>query len=172
MRRSPSPGIERVLFVSGGELAALRRSQGLSRDDLGELTGLHPNTIAKVERGVEDSSILAMSLMQIRLRAIGVVVGGEGFFPCPPSAGTGYPYPKLVLRPASMIGDMGRRTRRRRLELGMSLSGLAEAAGLHRNTVWNFERGLVAPTSSTIYLLYRSLELSWVGGSDEGIVFR
>jgi transcriptional regulator with XRE-family HTH domain len=173
MRGSASPGMERVLFVSGGELAALRRSQGLSQSDLSELSGLHRNTVQKVEAGCGDSSILAMSLMQIFLRASGVNVEREGFFPCPPPAEVpDYPYAFLILRPPVMIAAMGRMIRRRRTERGMSLSGLADSVGVHRNTIWNVERGLVAPASSTIYAIYRGLGVRWVGGSDKGLIVK
>jgi transcriptional regulator with XRE-family HTH domain len=161
-----------MLFVSGGELSALRREQGLSQPDLAELTGLHRNTIANVERGRGDSSVLAMSLMQVYLRASGVVVGNEGFILCPPPAGDRkYPYPSLMVRAPSMISTMGQLTRERRRKREMSLTELADAAGVHRNTIWNFERGLVAPSVSTIYSIYRSLEVRWVGGSDNGLLF-
>ena len=73
--RSRLPGIERILRASGGELAALRRFRGLSQGDLAELTGLHKNTIANIEGGDRDASVLAMSLMQIRLRARGELRG-------------------------------------------------------------------------------------------------
>jgi transcriptional regulator with XRE-family HTH domain len=70
-----------------------------------------------------------------------------------------------------MISIMGQLTRERRVKREMSLADLADAAGVHRNTIWNFERGLVAPSASTIYLLYRSLGVQWVGGSDNGLMF-
>jgi transcriptional regulator with XRE-family HTH domain len=171
MRRSALPDIERILSVSGGELGALRRAQGLSRDDLAELTGLHRNTIANVERGGSDSSILAMSLMQVHLRASGVVVGREGFILCHPQApGREYPYPDLLVRPSTMMRVMGEMVRQRRVDRGMSIADFAVAAGVHRNTVWNIERGLVVPTSSTIYLIYRGLGVQRVGGSGDGPV--
>jgi transcriptional regulator with XRE-family HTH domain len=166
------PGIDRILRVSGGELAALRRSQGLSQNDLAELTGLHRNTVANVERGSLDPSVLAMSLMQVQLRASGVFVEEDGFYPCPPpSASCGFPFPRLVVPPSTMARIMGGCARRRRSELGMSLAELADAAGLHLNTVWNFERGLVEPSVSTTYLIYRGLDVAWVGGSEEGLRF-
>jgi len=172
MRRSLGPEAERILFVSGGELETLRRSQGLSRPDLAELTGLHKNTIANVERGIGDCSILAMSLIQIHLRASGVDVGKEGFLLCPPPSGdSSYPYPDLVIPPSAMISEMGRHVRLLRIERGMSISKLAEVACVHRNTVWNFERGLAAPSATTVYSVYRRLGVQWVGGSDDGLVF-
>jgi transcriptional regulator with XRE-family HTH domain len=172
MRRKLEPEAERILFVSGGELEAMRRSQGLSRPDLAELTGLHRNTIANVERGLGDCSILAMSLMQVHLRARGVTVGKEGFLLCPPPAGDPrYPYPHLVVPPSAMIGEMGRRVRQLRIERGMSISELAEAARVHRNTVWNFERGLAAPSATFIHSVYSLLGVQWVGGSEDGLIF-
>lgn len=169
--RPPRAGIERVLRVSGGELAILRRSQGLSQADLAELTGLHRNTITNIERGVKDASVLAMSLVQLHLRAGGVFVEREGFYPSPHPAGSAaYPYPELLIAPPAMVSAMGDRVRRRRLDLGLSLHALASACGVHVNTIWNFERGLVAPSVSTTYLVYSNLQVRWIGGSKEGLV--
>lgn len=170
MRRK-MPDVDRILFVSGGELAALRRHRGLSQADLAELTGLHKNTIANIEKGTADASVLAMSLMQIHLRASGVFVERDCFVPCP-DEGPEYPYPNLVVPPAIMARVMGSSIRLRRLERKTSLASLAEATGLHCNTIWNFEHGLVASSVSTTYLLFRALGVTWVGGSSEGIVFR
>ncbi len=165
------PDLDLMLRVSGGELAALRRSQGLSQSDLAELTGLHRNTVANIESGSGDSSVLAVSLIQVRLRASGVLVEKTGFIPCPPPPGTDFPYPRLLVHPSAMARIMGESVRRRRLERALSLQALAEATGVHRNTIWNFEQGLVAPSASTTYLIYRGLGVTRVGGSDSGLVF-
>jgi transcriptional regulator with XRE-family HTH domain len=170
--RSRPPGLDRILRFTGEGLAGLRRFQGLSQGELAERTGLHRNTIANIERGERDSSILAVSLMQIQLRAGGATVEAEGFLPCPSGADPGaFPFPNLVLAPSVMARVMGDSVRRRRLELGMSLDELARATGAHLNTLWNFERGLVAPSTSTTYLIYRGLGVRRVGGSEQGLVF-
>ena len=112
MRKRAPPDIERMLFVSGGELAALRRAQGLSRPDLAEAAGVHRNTVANIERGSgRTHPFLAMSLMQIHLRASGVLVEGEGFVPVPhPDDGTNsIPIPiSSCRRPAASGSRHGR----------------------------------------------------------------
>lgn len=171
MRRR-QPDIDRLLRFTGGELAALRRCQGLSQGDLAELTGLHRNTIANIERGERDSSILAVSLMQIQLRASGATVEADGFLPCRSEADPGaFPFPNLVVGASVMASVMGDKVRQKRLELGMSLKCLAETTGVHLNSLWNFERGLVAPSTSTTFLIYSRLGVRRVGGSAEGLVF-
>jgi transcriptional regulator with XRE-family HTH domain len=70
-----------------------------------------------------------------------------------------------------MVGIMGERVRERRLSLGLSQAELAAATGLHVNTVWGFERGIVIPSSSSLWLLYRGLGIRAVVGSAEGLLF-
>ncbi len=162
--RRPLPNLKRILRFSGGELSALRRFEGLSQYDLAELTGLHRNTIANLEEGATDPTVLAMSLIQIRLRAIGVFVENEGFVPRPsPLDSKAYAYPKfLSLYPAVIVRVMGQRIRARRRALGMSLAELSRACDLHLNTVWNLERGLVIPSASTIFRIYRRLDVRYI----------
>jgi transcriptional regulator with XRE-family HTH domain len=170
--RNSTPGLERILRSSGSELAILRRSEGLSQFELAEITGLHKNTIANVERGTGDASILAVSLMQVHLRATGVLIEADGFMVCPPLAGThDYPFPQLIVPPSMMIRGMGLGSCLRRLELGLSLRELAAICRLHPNTIWNFERGLVAPSTSTTFRIFRGLEIRKVCGSGKGLDF-
>ena len=163
----------RILKVSGGELAILRKNEGLTQSDLAEVTGLHKNTIANIERGKVDASVLALSLMQVHLRAIGVTIEKEGFLPCPaPSQLNVFPFPQLIVPASVMASVMGKLVHGRRLERGISLEDLARVTGIHPNTIWNFEKGLVAASISTTYRIYRGIDFKWVGGSSQGLIFQ
>jgi transcriptional regulator with XRE-family HTH domain len=169
VRRS---GAAEMLRGSGAALAAIRVSIGLSQPELAELTGLHVNTVSNIERGIGDASSLALSLIQVHLRCGGVTIAPEGFLPIPPrDESPAYPFPNLLTYPAAMVGIMGERVRERRLSLGLSQAELAAATGLHVNTVWGFERGIVIPSSSSLWLLYRGLGIRAVVGSAEGLLF-
>jgi transcriptional regulator with XRE-family HTH domain len=170
--RNRLPRAMEILRTSGSIIADIRKTEGLSQSELAELTGLHPNSITNAERGVVDPSILLTSLIFLRLRCLGVAVNEEGFYPIPsPDARGGLPFPNLDICKAAMISEMGRRVVERRHALGLSIRDLAEESGVHPNTVWNFEKGLVAPSTSTTYGIYRALGVSRVVGTEEGIRF-
>ena len=170
--RNRLPRAMEILRNSGSIIADIRKAEGLSQSELSDLTGLHQNSIANAERGLVDPSILLTSLIFLRLRCPGVAVNEEGFYPIPPQDRRGgLPFPNLDICKASMIAEMGQRVAERRHALGLSIRDLAEESGVHPNTVWNFEKGLVAPATSTTYAVYRALGVTRVLGSEEGILF-
>jgi len=161
-----------VLRCSGAYITSIRRSAGLSRDDLADLAGLHANTIANIERGSCDPSVLAISQIYVRLGCSGVHIEGDGFYPEPPSPGVEGPrYLGLDVPSAQMALVMGARVRERRESIGCSLDELSGESGVHANTIWNFEHGLVAPSLSTTYKIYKALGVSLVAGCEDGIAF-
>lgn len=149
------------LGTSGAELRRARLARGLSREDLAELCGLHPNTIGIAERGDRDLGCLAQTRIFLSLGCVSLHVCPDGTFPDLATAeGSGLcsflrqlPYPMI----ARLIGEA---IRGRRETLGLSLDETAALAGLHRNTVWNIERGLVVASSMSLYRIYLSLGVS------------
>jgi transcriptional regulator with XRE-family HTH domain len=171
-RRRRDPGLDGAMREFGSFIARLREELGLSQSDLAELVGLHVNTLANIERAAVDPSVLTISLILVKLGCSGVEVSERGFEPLPPSAGSGLPaFPALEAPPPSMVRMMGGLVRSRRLALGLSLDQAARASGVHRNTYWNFEKGLVAPSLSTTYRVYLALGIKRVLGCEEGIRF-
>lgn len=169
--RSDEPGLKSTLHSCGERIADFRRGFGLSQYELAELAGLHPNTIANIERGEVDPSVLVANRVFVNLGCPGILVRDDGFEPLRPVSGLpAIPFPNMKTTPACMAMVMGERVRNRRLCLGLSLDEVARSSGLHLNTVWNFERGLVSPALSTTYRLYRALGVSSVLGCEGGIV--
>ena len=52
----------------------------------------------------------------------------------------------LSIRDSELIRRIGETVRARRESLSMTLEDMAGVSGLHLNTVWNSERGLVVQT--------------------------
>jgi transcriptional regulator with XRE-family HTH domain len=159
-----------ILKEFGYRIESLRKLHGLSRLDMAEISGLHPNTVANIERGVVDGSIVAASRILIYLGCEGVYVTDRGFElifteGTPP----GNYYPGLRTSKAYIAATIGDVVKRRRLGLDASITDIAELAGVHRNTLANVELGLVEPSISTVYRIYRSLDVECVAGSNNGI---
>ncbi len=154
----------------GAEIGEIRRTQGLSRLELADMADMHVNTVVNIERGCVDGSILAISLILIKLGCEEVEISGRGFRPLLPEGNRiGNAFPGLTTNKALMAAEIGRVVRRRRLGLGASVEEIADRAGIHRNTLGNVEKGLVAPSVATIFRIYSSLDVSRVAGSNDGI---
>lgn len=54
----------------------------------------------------------------------------------------------------------GKRLEARRKRLGMSRDELAARTGIRANTIWRYERGLIAPGAARVALLARELGVS------------
>jgi transcriptional regulator with XRE-family HTH domain len=161
------------LASCGAEIRRARLARGLSREELAERCGLHPNTIGIAERGDRDVSCFAQTRMLLALGCVQLRLEREGIIPSlaeDPDA----PFcvflrtlsPPLV---ASRIGDA---IRARRRILDLSLEEAAGRAGIHRNTLWNIERGFVAAGSLSLYRVYLSLGVEDLLPSAEDLALR
>jgi transcriptional regulator with XRE-family HTH domain len=169
--RSVDQELRCELAEFGSKLAELRKIQGLSRLDLADIAGVHESTVANIERGLVDCSIIAVSLILMNLGCEGVAVGDHVFDPVyRERSKAGIVFPGLTTNRALMAATIGKAVRQRRLELGLSKEEISCMSGIHRNTIGNVELGLVAPSVCTTYRLYRSLQVKRVIGSNEGII--
>jgi transcriptional regulator with XRE-family HTH domain len=169
-----SPGLKAMLRSSGSAIASIRKAEGYSQAQLAELTGVHPNTVANIERGLVDPSVMCLNYIYIQLRCLGIDVRDGGFSPIAPLPDDpSLPFPNLAnISPGDMISVMGNRVVERRKAMGLSLKDLAGEAGVHPNTLWNFENGLVIPSASTIYSVYKALGVEQVLGCGDGIMLK
>jgi len=148
------------LNTFAAETRRAREARGFSRKELARHAGLHENTICAIEREERDLSCITQTRLLAALGCEGLDVGKEGVRivlgtkPHPPRRS-----PLLEKPAAAVIGSMGASIRVRRTEFGLSLEDLSRKAGIHRNTVWNFERGLVVPNGYSVFALFRALEL-------------
>jgi len=142
----------------------------LSREDLAERAEVHPNTIGIAERAERDLNVLTqtrilavLGCQEMRLRG-NVYEARFGAEPLRVERSD-----IMALKDAVIVRDIGASMRARRLELGLSLEDVARASGIHRNSVWNCERGLVVPDGNTVFRLYRALAVSKLVAGGWGI---
>jgi transcriptional regulator with XRE-family HTH domain len=162
MKRAP-PSEENILRFSGDRIRERRLDAGMSQAELGEFAGFSPDAVGRIERGSGDCSILSVSALYIHLGFAGVSVAPEGIVPLrEEDCGLSLHPDTRAIRPPSMLCAMGMAVRERREAYGFSLGALAAEAGVHPNTVWNFERGLVVPGICTYFRLLRRLGVATV----------
>lgn len=143
---------------TGAALAGLRRARALSRERAAELSGMHPNSLAELERGQADASCRMPTALCPVLGCAAVLVEPEGFGFIPDSE-PGYPASRPVAgRVAPAIASAtGESVAALRRSLGLSLRELASISGVHRNTIWNLERGLVSIGMVSFHRICRAL---------------
>jgi transcriptional regulator with XRE-family HTH domain len=162
MKRT-KPTDSSVLRFIGSELSACRRERGLSQETLAELARISADSVGRIERGHRDFGMLAISKLYLLLECGGIDVTEEGFLPLRDrAAGARIRRETAGFRPPHMLGAMGLAVRDERVAKGLSLARLAVLAGVHANTVWNFEKGLVVPGICTYFRLLRSLDIDRV----------
>lgn len=154
----------------GRELRGLRRLQGLSIDGLAERTGLHRNTISGAERGVNDLRLVSNARIMAALGCDGFAIG-ESCFAFDVAEPGDRPTDGEVLRlpPSAIVYMTGRTIRQRRLAVGMTMASLSEATGIHSNTIWNIERGLVEASLFNLYKIHRGLGVSSMRATASGL---
>ncbi|MCE1229648.1 MAG: transcriptional regulator [Firmicutes bacterium] len=163
--------MQKMLRAFGQRLAVLRKDQGMTQPDLAFATGLSLNTISNVERGLHDPSVLTASLIQVHLGSPGLELSDDGFLPVASTLPPGkLPFPNLVEPLPVMILNIGAVIQKRRQSMGLTQESLSRISGVHLNTLWNLERGLVVPSISTMFRLLRSLNVRQVRGTLDGIV--
>lgn len=157
-----------MLCDAGALTADLRRKQGLSQWDLADLAGVHVNTVSNLELGLTDPSTTLYSLVLVALKCPGITICEYGFPPLDPLSD----FPGLsdiMLSKPRIVSEIGTRVRDRRADLGLTLRETARAAGIHHNTLWNLENGLVVPSISTMYRLFRAIGFDRVESRSGGI---
>lgn len=153
----------RLLRSVGGEIASRRRQCGLSQEDLAELSSLHPNTLGRIERGECDASIILLSYLYFKLDSTGVRIDQCGVVPMHHGGLPASSLPEVsFLRPPAMVRMLAEAVRARRHDLSLTMRDAASISGIHPNSLWNFESGLVCPSITTYFHLLRTLEVSTV----------
>jgi transcriptional regulator with XRE-family HTH domain len=141
-------------------MTKMRKAAGLSQAELAEAAGVHVNTVANIERGIGDPSVIKLSRILVRLRCPGIVFEEAGFFLQEPREDCDFI--DLSVDPSCIAAVIGSRIREKRVSAGLTLRQLADGAGIHPNTVWNIENGLVEASVSVVYRLYQALGVSRV----------
>ena len=156
------------LEASGEEFRRVRIERGLSRETLAERAGVHPNTIGVAERGDRDLAAITQTRFLLALGCERLALSTEGVIAVLGDERAGLEHFRTLRDPA-FARLIGVAIRTRRLSFGLSLDEVALEAGLHRNTLWNIERGLVLAGGLNLYRIYLSLGVRALVPSGEGL---
>ena len=156
-----------MLRAVGGAVTKMRKAAGLSQAELAEAAGVHVNTVANIERGSGDPSVVKLSRMLVRLRCPGVVFDSSGFAFLAPLLGIDSVAPDA--EPSRIALEIGSRIHDKRLARGLTIKELADKAEIHSNTLWNIENGLVEASCSVAYRVLLSLGSTRVAQGEAGI---
>lgn len=142
------------------ETRRVRLERGFTREELAMRSGVHANTIGMLERGERDLCCVTQTRLLAALGCDGLELGVDELYFCPALNFASVRWRWLLdAPPATVVGLMGSTIRAGRSACGLSLGELAKASGLHRNSIWNFEKGLVAPNGYSVYAIFRALNL-------------
>lgn len=151
------------LAAFASEVRNARRDQGMSREELAEIAGVHVNTIGMLERGQRDLNSVHQTYILSALGFPGIGLDAEGLHLLPVSAGDQADVARLINVPAAaVVWGMGKDIRALRMACGLSLAEVADKAQVHRNTIWNCEHGLVCPTGYTWFRILQAMEVSLI----------
>jgi len=154
----------------GGEFRRIRREQRLSLEALAERAGLHRNTISSLERGQSDISLVSNARLMAALSCISFRVGDTSFaYEAAEPGGSPECRSLLRLSGSAIVFMTGRTIHEERIRLGVTLEELAEQAGIHRNTLWNIEKGLVNPSLFCLFQIHRHLNITRMAGTSSGL---
>jgi len=136
----------------------------LSREELAYYASLHTNTISSIERGDRDITIVSLIHIFAALGCTGVHIANDHYM-ADFTAETAFPVQRqdiLTIKDPELVRRIGLAVKEKRKKEGMKQEDLATSAGLHLNTVWNCEQGLVAPSGYTMYRMYKSLKVQTI----------
>lgn len=150
------------LAACGLAIRGARKGSGLSQEELADLSDINVATIGSAERGERSISVVPYTRLLLALGCTHVTLHGEGVElttedRCKLAAGL------LDMPAANLVGNIGEAVRLCRRARGLSLEETGQLAGLHRNTVWNIERGLSPASSLTLYRVYLALGVTDLG---------
>jgi len=160
--------LKNYLSSFAGDIRRIRKFYGFSREELAERAGIHPNTVAVAERGERDLNTItqtrlfaALGCREVRLCDGCLDLSFAEQFCCRADI--------LALDEPYIIRCIGEMVRRKRLALDLTLEDLASLTGLHLNSLWNCENGLVIPKGNTLVRLYQALGIRGVEAECGGL---
>ena len=169
MNRGGREEDRRLLELNGREIRRVREYRGYSRETLAGLCGLHVNTLGSIERGERDVSSISQTWIFAALGCRAIRVHPHYDEILPDDSPSFVRQDILSMREpliARMVGDFIRENRQAR---DLDLSITAEKAGIHPNTLWNIEKGLVIAAGANLHRIYLALDLETIIASPGGI---
>lgn len=147
-----------------------RSAYRFSQEELADRAAVHLNTVGIAERAERDLNVLTQTRILAVLGCEEIQLRGDAYrvrFGAEPSSAMRKDI--MALQDAYIVRNIGASIRERRIALRLSLGDVARKTGLHRNSVWNCEQGLVIPDGNTVFRLYRALGVSRLVAGDWGI---
>lgn len=144
------------LVEQGKEVQSKRLARDLSILELSRMIGVHRNTITAIEQGKHDySSLISTNLFSaLGARAVYITRNAELLELAADSATFEQTRDIIKMRPANQIMIIGKQIRQYRHSQNLTLAEAAAHCGLHPNSLWNLEHGLVVPSMFTLHRLY------------------
>lgn len=159
------------LKATGEEFQRARLARGLSRESLAERSGVHVNTIGALERGEHDVNSTTKCWILAALGCRSLVMEDHVDRIILHEDPAAFPRSDIQTMPDSnVVHIIGQAIRDRRESMSATLETVALRAGVHENTLWNIERGLVSATGIHLHRIYRALGVNLVTPDPEGIV--
>lgn len=159
------------LQASGAEFKRARLARKLTREGLSELSGVHLNTIGATERGEHDINSTTKCRLLAALGCKSIVMDENVDFIVLHENLAAFPRTDIQAMPdACVVSIIGQALRDRRNSLGATLEQVAARSGIHTNTLWNIELGLVSPTGIHLHRIYRALGVAIVTPDPAGIL--
>lgn len=160
----------RYLRACGGEFRQARKERGLTREELAELAGVHVNSIGIAERGDHDQNVMVRTKLYAALGCCHVEINRECFRIVLNSGSDAFPDTEILSMPCAAIAfHIGQAIRIERECKGVTLQELSRAGGIHLNTLWNIERGLVSATTLVLYRIFRALDVMTLKAGTVGL---
>jgi len=157
-------------FDLGKELYRIRKNQGLSIEKLSEITKLHSNTISCVERGLNDIKLVTNARLMAALGSSSFYIKETTFKYIIDDNANESNCNDVLNLPGNLIVLMtGNAIRKERIRKGLKLNELSIITGLHSNTIWNIENGLVEPTLFNLFRIHKALKLIKLSASVDGL---
>jgi len=159
------------LQASGAEFKRARLARNLTREGLSELSGVHLNTIGAAERGEHDINSSTKCSLLAALGCKSIIMDENVDSIVLHESLAAFPRTDIQAMPdACVVSIIGQVLRERRNSLGATLEQVACNAGLHANTLWNIELGLVSPHGVHLHRIYRALGVRIVTPGPAGIL--
>lgn len=161
---------EAFLRAFARQIGGARSDLRLSREELAELAAIHPNTVGIAERADRDLNALTQTRILAALGCAYISLADDRY---------DIHFQDASLRPtrddilgmhdSSIVRYIGAAIRERRQALGLRIADVSARAGLHPNSVWNCEMGLVCPAGCTLFRIYRALDAGKLVAGAEGM---
>ena len=154
----------------GKEIKRVRREHRITIEKLAETANLHQNTISSLERGRADIRLISNARIMAVLGCESFEIG-ETAFKYNSIEIEEYPDFKKILNlsGSTIVYMTGQMIKNERKKQEITLEELSDLTGIHRNTIWNIEKGLINPSLYNLFKIHLNLRIKRMKGSTTGL---